>query len=113
MLKLKVHLKFFLSRGAWEMLYVGDTVTLQSEGIAYVLENTNMLKITNAEGLRETKVAVVSISNLGEHFGVSPLRQRQDLDFVTCCSADWASLSVPDLNKLDLTSALRYAQRKH
>ena len=99
--------------GAWEMLfgkpmlhafnasheYVGDTVTLQSEGTAYVLENTNVPKVTGAEGLQETKVAVASVSNLGEHFGVSPLRQRQAPDFVTCCSVDQASPSTPDLNE--------------
>jgi hypothetical protein len=105
--------KVFPSGGAWEMLfgkpmlhafnasheYVRDTVTLQSEGIAYVLENTKIPKVTNAEGLQETKVAVASVSNLGEHFGVSPLRQRQALDHVACCSADQASPSIPDLNE--------------
>jgi hypothetical protein len=81
----------FPSGGAWEMLfgkpmlrafdasheYVMDTVTLKSEGVSYLLENANIPKNINAERLQENKVAVASVSNLGEHSGVTPLRPRQ------------------------------------
>ena len=105
----------FPSGGAWEMLfgkpmlhafgashkYVRDTVTLQSEGVTYVLENANTPKVANAKGLREIEVAVASVSNVGEHFGGSPLRQRQAWRYPACCSADHAPPSIPELDETE------------
>jgi hypothetical protein len=105
----------FPSGGAWAMLfrkpmlhafgasheYVRDTVTLQSEGVTYILENANIPKVANAKGLRKIKVAVASVSNLREHFGVSPLRQRQAWRYPACRSADHALPSIPELNETE------------
>jgi hypothetical protein len=105
----------FPSGGAWEMLfgkpmlcafnasheYVTDTVTLKSEGVSYLLENANIPKNINAEGLQKIQVAVVSVSNLGEHSGVSPLRQRQVWRCRARRSADHALPSIPELDEAE------------
>jgi hypothetical protein len=77
------------------------TVTLQSDGITYILENANIPKVASAKGLQDIKVAVASISNLGEHSGVSPLRQREAMEHLTHCSADNALPTIPHSNEAE------------
>ena len=81
--------EIFPSGGSWEMLFgkpmlqafsathnfVNDSVTLEAEGLQTIIHNENATQ--NAKRLRKFKVANASVSNLGEHFGVSPLRLRQ------------------------------------
>ena len=85
--------KIFPSNGAWAALfgkpllkafsvsheYAGDMITLKGVKHQSVITNDFISRKTdlNAEWLRKSKVTVVSISNLGDHFGGSPLRQRQ------------------------------------
>ena len=105
----------FPSGGAWEMLfgkpmlrafdtsheYVMDTVTLKSEGVSYLLKNDNLPKNMKAERLQEIQVAVASVSNLGKHLGVSPLRPRQVWRCRTRHSADHALPSIPELDEVE------------
>lgn len=49
--------------------------TLKAEGLEAVVCNENIKP--HAKRLRKFKVAIASVSNLGEHFGASPLRPRQ------------------------------------
>jgi hypothetical protein len=79
--------------------YIRNMVTLQLDGITYVLENANIPKVASAKGLQEIKVAVASISNLGEHSSVSPLRQREAMEHLTHRSTDHALQTIPDSNE--------------
>jgi hypothetical protein len=83
--------EIFPSGGAWDMLfgkpmlhafdamhkYTGDTVILNSKDNSEILQNSNPEPVvTRAKQLHKNKVTVAQISNLGERFGMSPLRLR-------------------------------------
>ena len=55
--------------------FANDSVTLEAGGLQKIIHNENTTQ--NAKWLQKSKVANVFVSNLGEHFSVSPLRLRQ------------------------------------
>ena len=85
--------EIFPSNGAWAALfgkpllkvfsashkYTGDTITLKGDEGQSVITNDfhSRKKQLGAEWLQKSQVAVASVSNLGDHFGDPPLRQRQ------------------------------------
>ena len=84
--------EIFPRNGAWAALfsklllrafstsheYVEDTKTLTVGEQQSVIQNGHSLKAKHdTEWLRKPKVAVVSVSNLGEHYSDSPLKHRQ------------------------------------
>ena len=85
--------EIFPSNGAWAALfgklllkvflvsheYTKDMITLNDKECQSVITNDfdSRNKQLPAEQLQNSKVTVASISNLGDHFSDSPLRQRQ------------------------------------
>ena len=108
--------EIFPSGGAWDMLfgkpmlhafdathkYTGDTVILNSKDDSEILQNSNPEPVvTRAKRLHKNKVAVAQVSNLGERFGVSPLRLRQVRDYFAHCISDNALAPITELDESD------------
>jgi hypothetical protein len=107
--------EIFASGGVWNILfgkpmlqafnaihkYTTNTITLHSSDSksTLVIQNENPDKLPLAKSLQKPKVAVVQVSNMGEHDFASPLRPREVHSHVAHVSIDHP-LNIAEVNKL-------------